>query len=459
MKRAIIREQLKLIICSVLASAGISALLCFFLFFNGRAADNDLPQHLIWNIGDHLTKNGRKFGLDEKGRESLNTHDLWLQVVNADGDVLYETNSRGDLPAHYTNSDLVDAVMHPDAVKGYTVFLTKLKDREGTSILLGCDSRRVKKYTYTLSGSRKTLLVKCLFCFFATAACVIMVSSYLFSRKITLPISRAVEDISRLSKGEKVSSGEEKKGAFFSDVFSSIQKLQADLAKNEKLRVEWIVNISHDIKTPLSTIKGYAELLTMEGYEFDKEEIRSYGNQILASEEAIKGLVDELKTTEALKKGAGVLRREPTLAVDFVRDCIEEARRYSQPKKPITFSHSSEPVLDIDRKLLSLCLINLICNAFVHNDKSVQVKVSLEEEDGSVLIRVCDDGKGMGQEDLDHVFERYYRGMDAGKVKGTGLGLAIAKEVVLAHGGQIQAFSKIGRGTVFELRLPKTDER
>ena len=109
----------------------------------------------------------------------------------------------------------------------------------------------------------------------------------------------------------------------------------------------------------------------------------------------------------------------------------------------------------IDVKLMERCITNIICNAFVHNDKDVEVKISVAEDDGNIIIRISDNGKGMPAKDMPHIFDRYYRGTGSGKTEGTGLGLAIAKEIVLLHGGRIDVKSVSGKGTEFTISLKK----
>ena len=92
-------------------------------------------------------------------------------------------------------------------------------------------------------------------------------------------------------------------------------------------------------------------------------------------------------------------------------------------------------------------------NAFVHNDKDVEVKITVTETDNNIIIRISDNGRGMSEEDISHIFERYYRGTGSGKTEGTGLGLAIAKEIVLLHGGKIDVKSETGKGTAFTISL------
>ena len=100
-------------------------------------------------------------------------------------------------------------------------------------------------------------------------------------------------------------------------------------------------------------------------------------------------------------------------------------------------------------------VLNIICNAYIHNinKQDICVDISLSDTTGGICIIIADNGRGMRAEDMEHIFERYYRGTASGKVKGTGLGLAIAKEAVVAHGGEIQVASIWGEGTKFVITI------
>lgn len=205
----------------------------------------------------------------------------------------------------------------------------------------------------------------------------------------------------------------------------------------------------------MSTIKGYTELLASGDYNFEKEELILYADQILKSEERIKELVDELKISQMLVEGEFKLKFEKVRLIEVLQKCIEEAKIYIKSESIINFTYEKDFEVLADKKLLERCFVNIICNAYIHNEKDVCVRISLSVEQESIKIIISDNGKGMKQEDIKHIFERYYRGTDSGKIKGTGLGLAIAKEVITAHGGEIKVSSVLGKGTTFTTYLKK----
>lgn len=454
MKRTIILEYLKTLIFSVFASVVLSAAICFFSFFNNQSSiDEDMPQFLIRSIEQYITINGSTVTLNEDGMKRLSKYQLWLQVIDAHANAIYETNVPNDVPHSYSNFQLIDYVLQSNRLNGYTIFACPLSEHNDYGVLIGCDSNLVTKYTHTLFGTRKERIGKCLLIFLFTTAIVIFFASYYFSKKVTKPISRALENIEEIQSGREITVNANE--PLFSNIFASLQKLENELKKNECLRAEWITNISHDIKTPLSTIKGYAELLSCGDYSFEREELLLYAEQILKSEERIEELVGELKMSQLLAEGKFNLNLETISLTDLIQKCMEETARYVKYEPNINFTYEKHLKVMGDRKLLERCLVNIICNAYVHNSETVQVKIILsdEKESDKIKITISDNGKGMSQKDQDHIFERYYRGTNSSTVKGTGLGLAIAREVIVAHGWEIRVSSALGMGTTFTILI------
>lgn len=454
MNRTIVLEYLKTIIFSIFASVAISAAICFFFFFNNHTVDNYMPQYLIQAIEQNIEISDGEILLDNKGLEKLNVYHLWMQVVDTEGNVNFESNVPEGIPHHYSNFELVNYVLNSNQLGKYTVYAYDYPQYENYGILIGCDSNLVTKHTFSFVGNEKNMIWKCSSIFLSTTFIVIILASYHFSKKVTSPISKALENIEKIQTGHEIRSSSSSCGKMFKNVFVSIEKLQAALKENEILRAEWISNISHDIKTPLSTIKGYAEMLSSNDYDFAKEEIILYSNEILKSAEKLKNLIDDLKTNQMLVEGKFKLNLEKVELTELLKICIKETETYIKNRDTIDFTYDKEVEVLADRKLLERCFVNIICNAYVHNKNEIHVEISLLNDSNGIKIAISDNGKGMTSQDMNHIFERYYRGTDSGTVKGTGLGLAIAKEVIITHDGTLDVVSILGNGTKFLIYLP-----
>ncbi|HJB35188.1 MAG TPA: HAMP domain-containing histidine kinase, partial [Candidatus Blautia merdipullorum] len=234
---------------------------------------------------------------------------------------------------------------------------------------------------------------------------------------------------------------------------------QADKVQKEteRTRQEWITNITHDLKTPLSPIKGYAELLADNSVK-EAQEIQEYGKIILKNVNHTEKLINDLKLTYQLESGSipyspkdmRIIRCVKEWVIDIINDPAFSDR-------DITFESSTpELVARIDPDLFRRAVQNLIINALTHNPENTKVKIAVTvTPENRVLISVQDNGVGISETDQAELFDRYYRGTNTKeKPEGSGLGLAIAKQIVTLHGGNIIVSSKLNAGTEFIISLP-----
>jgi signal transduction histidine kinase len=242
----------------------------------------------------------------------------------------------------------------------------------------------------------------------------------------------------------------------FGDVYEELNTLNSEIrssdearAKNEKLREEWIANITHDLKTPLSPIRGFAELISSPDSGTEPDEIRKYGGIILKNTAYAEELINDLKLTYQLKNEMLPLNKSKQNIVRFTKELIIDLLNNPEYElRNISFYSTSENnELSFDAVFLKRALNNLLINALVHNSRDTEVSVSIKVEN-CIKIRIQDNGQGMKKEELDNLFIRYYRGENTtAKPEGSGLGMAIAKQIIELHGGSISAESEPGFGT------------
>lgn len=225
------------------------------------------------------------------------------------------------------------------------------------------------------------------------------------------------------------------------------------------MRQEWIVNITHDLKTPLSPVKGYAELLA-DGAATESQMVQEYGTIILKNVDYAEKLMNDLKRTYQLNSGTFPFHPKQVRLVRFLKELvIDIANDPVFSNRDIEFeneSNLSEFTATIDPDLFRRAVGNLVINALVHNSSETKVIVSvLHDRENGTDISIRDNGMGISEEEQAELFTRYYRGTNTKeKPEGSGLGLAIAKQVVTLHGGDIIVKSKLGEGTVFSILLP-----
>lgn len=453
MNRKMIIQYLKTIIFAILTSVTITLVVCYFAFFANNTPDIKKPQYLILGINQYITIEEDTIVFDEIVSDALKGYDAWLQVIDADGKVVQSYYVPENIPQEYSYFELVNSVIESNRISGYTLFMNEITDLPECSVIIGCDSNLVNKHSYQVAGDENSLIIKCLIVFLSVSICIIILAAYVFAKKVTIPISEVIEDIDCISKGQYVDN--KHSNNLFENVFIQIKNLQTALKENENMRAVWISNISHDIKTPLSTVKGYAELMTSEDYEFDKKEIQTYAKEILKSEEVIEGLVDDLKISQMLVEGKLKLNKQTINLHQLIRECADASRSSMKDMDTIDIQCADSVELVCDNKLIKRSLINIICNAFVHNEEPTHVRVDVREVDKGISITIVDDGKGLKENELKYIFERYYRGTNSHLIKGTGLGLAIAKEAIIAHDGTIDVENCEGSGTQFIIFFKK----
>lgn len=252
---------------------------------------------------------------------------------------------------------------------------------------------------------------------------------------------------------------------FFSEIFESMDQLtdtlKRDKENREKIqttREEWIAGLSHDLKTPLSTIYGYSMMLESKQYDWTPEEVKEMGQIVREKSEYMSKLIEDLNLTYRLKNAALPIERRMISVVPFIRNVTKDFTKNTFSEGyDITFSTKNEDILfAIDEAWFRRILENLLANAVKHNKKGTAIQVALEESAEQLILKVKDNGRGMDEETIHQLFNRYYRGTNTkGPSEGTGLGLAIAKELVHLHNGTIHVNSRINAGTVITILFKK----
>lgn len=232
----------------------------------------------------------------------------------------------------------------------------------------------------------------------------------------------------------------------------------------ENNRKELIANISHDLKTPITSIRGYVQGL-MEGVASTPEKESKYIQTIYSNAVQMDRLIDELFLFSKLDLKQLVFDFEAVNIEDFLHDCVED-KGYDLENKGISLSfnsiYPSRALVWADRQRLQRVINNIIVNVEQHQDPDKELatlEIVLSENDNEAIIEIKDNGQGISQENLPYIFDRLYRGDPARtrQSKGSGLGLSIAKQIVEAHGGRIWARSEIDVGTSIFFTLKKTD--
>jgi signal transduction histidine kinase len=230
--------------------------------------------------------------------------------------------------------------------------------------------------------------------------------------------------------------------------------MAADLQHAEQLRRNLVADVAHELRTPLSNIKGYLEAIRDRVMKPSRATIRSLNEEVAL----LSRLVDELQELSLAEAGELKL----VYQAEDITMLLKQAAASWQPKvaaKEISLSldlPDNLPEVNIDWQRISQVVHNFLENAATHTPKGGSISVAAGAQDSWVEVRVSDTGEGIPPEDLPNIFERFYR-VDRSRARatgGSGLGLTIAKRLVEAHGGKIAVESQLGKGSSFSFTVP-----
>lgn len=225
----------------------------------------------------------------------------------------------------------------------------------------------------------------------------------------------------------------------------------------EELKSTFISVVSHELKTPVALIKGYAETLSREDAVWDPATVRDSLAVIVDEADRLTELIESLLDASRLQSGDLKLNLSDVALDDLARRLVEKFKTQTDKHTLVADFPPGFPVIRGDEERLRQVLSNLLSNAIKYAPGGGEIRVSANLTPAGVELRVSDQGAGIAAHDLPHVFERFYRaeGDLTRRVKGTGLGLFLTRAIVNAHGGTIRVDSDPGKGATFTVTLPR----
>jgi len=230
----------------------------------------------------------------------------------------------------------------------------------------------------------------------------------------------------------------------------------------ESVRREFVANVSHELKTPVTSILGYIETLR-EGAAEDPQALRSFLERITRNTDRLNSIIEDLLALSRLEQEkSDAYQRWPVYALrPVVESALNAIRARSEDKKIRVSLSAPQPVFArLNATLIEQALVNLLDNAIKYSDPEREIEIEIERVNYVACVRIRDHGLGIEAQHLPRIFERFYR-VDRGRSReqgGTGLGLAIVKHVVGIHGGRVTVESEPGKGSTFTIHLPAADE-
>ena len=228
-----------------------------------------------------------------------------------------------------------------------------------------------------------------------------------------------------------------------------------DARRVDRVRKDFVANVSHEIKTPVGALSLLAEAI--HGCEDDPGAVRRFADRMLVESRRLSRLVQELIDLSRLE-GAEPRRNDPVLVRDFLDEAVDCTRLAAAAADIDVVVNVADPALTVvgDAEQLTTAVANLIDNAVTYSPRGTRVGVTARRRGHDVEVAVTDQGIGIGAADRDRVFERFYR-VDPARSRetgGTGLGLAIVKHIATNHGGRVELWSVEGTGSTFTITLP-----
>lgn len=388
------------------------------------------------------------------------------EIISCDassGCMIHHMSSRSfsqlynDALAHggeYAKNYSLDAFLTKGEIKGdslNTIFIKNFKGTDGKNYALFLDSELAP-----VSAIVKTYLVQYQWIAMLLIIGALILSVFM-SRIISNPIIRLNRSVKKLAAGDYEEVFDGKGYREIRELSDALNFASAELSKNDKLQKELIANISHDLRTPLTMIRGYSEMMR----DIPGENTPENAQIVIEETTRLSELVGDMLDLSKIKAGT----RKPSMEIFNMTETVRATMlRYEKLTEKdgyhIEFVCDGDMDIYADRTMMLQVVYNLINNAVNYTGDSKDVKVSLFKTDGKMRFSVSDKGAGIAPEELPFIWDRYYKVDKIHKraTVGTGLGLSIVKSILEAHKATYGVESTVGVGSTFWFELPIASE-
>ena len=281
----------------------------------------------------------------------------------------------------------------------------------------------------------------------------IIIISIIISRSIAKPISKVSKMTKYIGEGNYKNKLNYKSNIMeIDDLINSINKLSNELNDQENLRKQLTGDIAHELRTPLTSIKGHLDAIIVGIWEPTNERLNSINEEV----KRITNLVDELRKLAKFDSGKDNLNKEIVNLKNYIKS-IAYNYEGKALEKNIVIKYQLENIEAlIDKEKFAQVIINILSNDIKYNNGNNDIYIKVFKKNNSINISIKDSGIGIPKSEYKNIFERFYR-LDKSRganEKGVGVGLTIAKSIVNAHGGEIEVYSEINKGSEFIISLP-----
>ena len=396
-------------------------------------------------VMDDLEAYGRMFAVEMNGEAETQSalhsleEDIRVTLVHADGTVYYDNFADPNaMDNHADRPEIRQALengsgsdIRNSSTVDQSAFYYAVRLKNGDVMRLAQEASNIWS-VYFRSMPLIVLLA-------AGMACVSLYLAHLLTARLVQPIERMTAHLNNVSGVARYPELEP-----FMDM---IEQQHEEILRSANMRVEFTANVSHELKTPLTSISGYAELI--ESGMAQGEQAKTFAAEIHKSANRLLTLINDIIRLSQMDAPMPDLKFEPVDLAQIATNTIEQLEM-SARKADVTLQLDAKPAMvEADRQMMDELLYNLCDNAIRYNVHGGSVKLEVRPIRDKVIVCVQDTGIGISPENQEHVFERFYR-VDKSRSKatgGTGLGLAIVKHIAVKHNAQIELESELGRGT------------
>ena len=383
-----------------------------------------------------------------QGEYDPDVDDLRITMIKKDGKVFYDSFADTKKMANHANRQEVrqalkhgngKAIRTSDTLDKNTFYYAVRLD-DGNILRVAKESRSIWSVFIKVTPAILILI-------FVILAISKMLSDVL-TKSLLLPIEQMSENLDHL---EDITTYKE-----LMPFINTIQEQHKNILMNAKMRQEFTANVSHELKTPLTAISGYSELI-QNGMTNEEETIR-FAGQIHKSAKRLLTLINDTIRLSQLDTSEQKVIYEAIDLYKIAEDCVNMLK-FSAENHGITISiHGTNAYLEGNKEMLEEVVYNLCDNAIRYNNEGGKVDVTVKPVKGKIYLCVEDNGIGISKEHQERIFERFYR-VDKSRSKstgGTGLGLAIVKHIIQQHGAHMELTSEKGKGTKIEIEFSKS---
>lgn len=438
----------KIFICFTVLSAIISMILliinCFGIAYIGSDTSNVYPnsqRRVLERISKSISITDNEITLTDK---SIIPENKWCILIDESGNVVWEQNKPEDIPNHYTINDI--AKMTRWYLNDYPVYV---RAEDYGLFVLGIPKNSVGKYDLQYSMDWFDTLPQRILIILAINLILAVLLAFLFGFKLYKRMKTLTLGIKDLRLEKRVQLKE--KGIFkelsknINETSESIERKNAALLLRDNARSNWIAGISHDIRTPLSMIMGYSETLANDSEISDENKQKA--NIITAQSIKMKKLIEDLNLISSLEYDMQPSKKKRVRLCPLLRSVVTEIVNNGLSEKyEINLDFGYEPAVIMgDETLLERAFFNLLNNSITHNEDGCKINISEYVQNGTVYIKICDNGIGVPDEVIENI----------AIIPKTahGLGLPMAYKVFYVHGGKMKAENNKGFSVRIELPI------